>query len=84
MLAKKNLSEKWISEKRRKYAVLPLHLPAVAGRWLDGPLWVGEARLRGSGNRANLLFVGRVGGEKKKKLKVKGDFGYEASFNRLG
>ena len=50
----------------RKYAVLPLHLPAVAGRWLDGPLWVGEARLRGSGNRANLLFVGRVGGEKKK------------------
>ena len=68
----------------RKYAVLPLHLPAVAGRWLDGPLWVGEARLRGSGNRANLLFVGRVGGEKKKKLKVKGDFGYEASFNRFG
>ena len=50
----------------RKYAVLPLHLSAVAGGWLDGPLWVGEARLRGSGNRANLLFVGRVGGEKKK------------------
>lgn len=69
MLAKKNLSEKWISEKRRKYAVLPLHLPAVAGRWLDGPLWVGEARLRGSGNRVNLLS-GRVGGEKKK---IKGE-----------
>ena len=35
------------------------------GGWLDGPLWVGEARLRGSGNRVNLLS-GRVGGEKKK------------------
>ena len=33
----------------------------VAGWWLDGPLWVGEARLRGSGNRVNFLS-GRVGG----------------------
>ena len=33
-VSKKNLSEKWISEKMRKYAVLPLHLPAVAGRWV--------------------------------------------------
>ena len=64
-VSEKNLERKLVGEKKRKYAVLPLCLPAVAGRRLDGPLWVGEARLRGSGNRANLLS-GRVGGQKKK------------------
>ena len=51
------------NEEVRRASVTPI---GGGGGGLDGPLWVGEARLRGSGNRANLLFVGRVGGEKKK------------------